>query len=155
MGAWIFQDIPGKKGYAPTLPDVIPIAEGQIRLEEELRHLANRILICDTDILETKVYSDIYNGTSPEWLLQQVNHRYGNLYLLTYIDLPWEPDGIRDRPHNRHEMHRRFKNELIQRSLNFAEISGSYTERFLQATQAIDAFLNAWFRSSDIFLHLL
>ncbi len=131
-----------EKGHVPALPDVIPIAMGQMHLEEEMLCRANQVLICDTDILETKVYSDAYNGTSPEWLLQKIKERYGDLYLLTNIDLPWEPDGIRDRPHNRPEMHSRFKNELIQRNLPFAEISGNYQERFLLAVQAIDTCLN-------------
>ena len=42
------------------LSDIIPIAEGQIKLENQLSKLANRILICDTDLLETKVYSETY-----------------------------------------------------------------------------------------------
>ena len=38
--------------------DLIPIAEGQIRLENDLTEKANKLLICDTDLLETKVYSE-------------------------------------------------------------------------------------------------
>ena len=38
--------------------DLIPIAEGQIRLENYLTKKANKLLICDTDLLETKVYSE-------------------------------------------------------------------------------------------------
>jgi NadR type nicotinamide-nucleotide adenylyltransferase len=130
-----------QQGYTPALQDVIPIAKGQMHLEDLLILQANRILICDTDILETKVYSDAYNGTSPEWLLQKVPERYAHLYLLTDIDLPWEPDGIRDRPDNRQEMHKRFKLELVHRNLLYVEISGNYRERFLQAVQAIDVCL--------------
>ena len=37
--------------------DLLPIAKGQINLENELALKANKVLICDTDLLETKVYS--------------------------------------------------------------------------------------------------
>ena len=40
--------------------DLIPIAKGQIKLENELAQKANKVLICDTDILQTKVYSEVY-----------------------------------------------------------------------------------------------
>ena len=40
--------------------DLLPIAKGQITLENELTKKANKILFCDTDLLETKVYSEAY-----------------------------------------------------------------------------------------------
>ena len=40
--------------------DLIPIAKGQIQLENELAKKTETILICDTDLLETKVYSEEY-----------------------------------------------------------------------------------------------
>ena len=123
------------------ISDVIPIAKGQMKLEDLALEKANRLLICDTDILETKVYSQAYNGACPQWLLDMIPQRLADLYLLTDIDMPWEPDGIRDRPYNREEMHSLFKNELIKRKLIFAEISGNYTERLNRAIAVIDKFI--------------
>ncbi|HCD23050.1 MAG TPA: nicotinate-nucleotide adenylyltransferase, partial [Flavobacteriaceae bacterium] len=40
--------------------DLLPIAQGQIFLENKLSKKADRLLICDTDLLETKVYSEAY-----------------------------------------------------------------------------------------------
>ena len=43
--------------------DLLPIAVGQMNLENKLSLTANKILFCDTDLLETKVYSETYyNG---------------------------------------------------------------------------------------------
>ena len=42
------------------LEDLIPIAVGQMKLENELTKVSEHILICDTDLLETKVYSETY-----------------------------------------------------------------------------------------------
>ncbi|MEE4247502.1 MAG: ATP-binding protein, partial [Kangiellaceae bacterium] len=42
------------------LEDLIPISVGQIKLENEAIKKANRVLVCDTDLLETKVYSEAY-----------------------------------------------------------------------------------------------
>jgi NadR type nicotinamide-nucleotide adenylyltransferase len=130
-----------QKGAACGLEDVIPIAEGQLQWEAEASIRASRLLICDTDILETKVYSQIYNGTCPPWLLRMVEGNLGDLYLLTDIDLPWVPDGIRDRPHQREEICRQFRTELEERNLPFAIISGDPEVRLQKAIRAVDEFL--------------
>jgi NadR type nicotinamide-nucleotide adenylyltransferase len=132
-----------QKGAAPGLSDVLPIAEGQLRWEAEAWPRAKGLLICDTDILETKVYSEAYNGTVPPALLREVEKHLGDFYLLADIDLLWVPDGIRDRPDVREEMYHRFRRELLVRELPFAAISGSARERLEKSIRAIDAFLSA------------
>ncbi len=42
--------------------DLLPIAKGQMALENTLAKKADKLLICDTDLLETKVYSEEYYG---------------------------------------------------------------------------------------------
>jgi nicotinamide riboside kinase len=124
-----------------TYRDVTPIGRGQLKLEQIGRQQARRLLICDTDLLETKVYSEAYYGRVPAWLLAAVPQHYADLYLLTDIDLPWTPDGIRDRGHEREAMHRRFLDELTQRRLPFVLISGPPDERLRQAVKAIDGLV--------------
>ena len=43
-----------------TEEDILTIASGQMGLENTLSKVANTILICDTDLLETMVYADLY-----------------------------------------------------------------------------------------------
>ena len=49
-----------RTGIICEYSDLLPIAKGQMRLENELAAKANRVLICDTDLLETQVYSEQY-----------------------------------------------------------------------------------------------
>ena len=42
--------------------DLLPIAIGQMKLENRLAKKADKVLICDTDLLETKVYSEEFYG---------------------------------------------------------------------------------------------
>ena len=71
--------------------DLLPIALGQMHLENELSQKTNTVLICDTNLLETKVYSEAYYSGSCDPLLEKfaIKNEY-DLYLLTYIDVPWE-----------------------------------------------------------------
>ena len=57
------QDKWDRKSEICNEEDLIPIARGQIQLENEGLKKANRLLVCDTDLLQTKVYSEVYyNG---------------------------------------------------------------------------------------------
>ena len=122
--------------------DLIPIARGQIALENELALKADRILICDTDLLETKVYSEEYYGglVHPNLDKYALKNQY-DLYLLTNIDTPWEADDLRDRPDQRQEMFQAFENTLIKYKRPFIQLDGSIKERMKLATAAIDKLL--------------
>ena len=124
--------------------DLLPIARGQIQLENELAQKANRVLICDTDILETQIYSEQYYDGRVDPLLRKyakINTYY--LYLLTDIDVPWEPDDLRDRPHQREEMFRAFEQALIDFDRNYVLLSGKLEQRMEKAIEEIDRLLKS------------
>lgn len=122
--------------------DLIPIARGQIALENKLALKADKVLICDTDLLETKVYSEEYYGgfVHPELDKYAVKNQY-DLYLLTDIDTPWEADDLRDRPDQREEMFAAFENALIRNERPYIKLSGSIKNRLKLAIEAIDKLL--------------
>lgn len=123
--------------------DLIPIAQGQIALENKLAKKADRVLICDTDLLETKVYSEEYYGgfVHPNLDKFAVQNQY-DLYLLTNIDTPWEADDLRDRPDQRIEMYRAFESALISNNRPYIKLNGSIRERMEVAVKAIDQLLS-------------
>lgn len=122
------------------MPEDIPvIARGQMALENARAKEANRILICDTDLLETKVYSEVYfDGYCDPQLKEAVKHHSYELYLLTYIDIPWEEDDLRDKPDEREQMFEQFRTALERNQRNFITLKGSREERFETAVNAID-----------------
>ncbi|MFD2551219.1 AAA family ATPase [Bizionia sediminis] len=125
-----------------TKQDVLPIAYGQMALENNLSTKANKLLICDTDLLETKVYSQAYyNGFVPEEVEKYAEENYYNLYFLTNIDLPWEPDGIRDKPQEREIMFQRFQNALETHQKPYVVLQGSLSNRFKIAVAHIQTLL--------------
>lgn len=122
--------------------DFIPIAIGQMALENKLAEKADKILICDTDLLETKVYSEeFYDGFVDEILEKAALENSYDLYLLTYIDTPWEKDDLRDRPDQRMEMFRAFENALIKHKRPYISLIGNKEARLKTATKAINEML--------------
>ena len=124
------------------LKDILPIAVGQMKLENKLAKKADKVLICDTDLLETKVYSEeFYNGFVDEELQKAANTNTYDLYLLTYIDTPWEADDLRDRPEQRLEMFTAFENALKTNSKNYILLKGDKETRLKNAINAIDKII--------------
>lgn len=118
--------------------DVLPIAIGQMTLENKMILKANNILICDTNLLETKVYSEFYyNGKCPEIVKKFALEHVYDLHFLTYIDLPWEADNIRDKPLERKEMFEAFEQALIINEKPYVLLKGTMKERFDEAVKHI------------------
>lgn len=122
--------------------DLLPIAEGQMRMENALAKKASKVLICDTDLLETKVYSEAYylghcDSILEKYALQNTYH----LYLLTSIDVPWVGDDLRDKPDERERMFLYFKDTLEKYNRNFITLSGAKKQRLTTAVKHIDKLL--------------
>lgn len=122
--------------------DLLPIAIGQMKLENSLAKKADKILICDTDLLETKVYSEeFYGGFVDDKLNEAATKNQYDLYLLTYIDTPWEEDDLRDRPEERLEMFKAFENALIKNKRPYLLLKGDKETRLKNATEAINKII--------------
>ena len=123
--------------------DLVPIAKGQMKLENELAQKTNTVLICDTDLLETKVYSEAYySGTCDPILEYYALKNSYDLYFLTYIDTPWEADDLRDKPNERERMFKAFENALIENNKPYVLLKGNKKERLNTAIKHIDNLLN-------------
>ncbi|MGB5816152.1 MAG: ATP-binding protein [Thermoanaerobaculia bacterium] len=133
-----------EKRSAPEYRDVEAIARGQIELEIKLAAEISGLLIQDTDLLSTVVYSHHYYGKCPRWIEYVLRERAAQLYLLAGIDVPWVADGDqRDRGDRREEMQQLFRQALIDRRLKFIEISGPLDNRLEAAISAIDELVRA------------
>lgn len=139
-----YAEVKATKNEALSKADVLPIAIGQMHLENEALRQANRVLICDTDLLETLVYSRYYyQGFSPDILVKKASENHYDLYFLTYIDLAWEADSVRDQPHNRKGMFEHFLNALEESKKPFVVIKGSFEERLETCKEHINNLLKS------------
>ena len=132
-----------KENKICELEDLLPIAFGQIKLENEYSQKSTKLLICDTDLLETKVYSETYYDGFCDPLLNKyaLENKY-DLYLLTDIDIPWAPDDLRDRPNNRKEMFKAFDEALIKYNRRYILVSGNKKKRLKLAINEIDKLIS-------------
>jgi len=122
--------------------DLLPIAKGQMTSENKIAPLAEKLLFCDTNLLEIKVYSQYYySGFCPKSILNSIEKSSYEYYLLLYPDLPWVEDDLRDRPNDRKNMFRIFENELKQSKRSYSVIKGVGIKRLEMAIGIIENLL--------------
>lgn len=120
------------------MKDILPIAAGQVQMENLLAKKANEVLFCDTNLLETVVYSKAYfHGFCEPSLLKHALKAHYDLYFLTYIDVPWVEDDLRDRPQQRDLMFAKFKEPLDVYNKPYIILKGTFQERFDTAKRKI------------------
>ena len=128
---------------ALTDADVSPIAREHIALADAAAARAGSagtdLIVLDTDLVSTLVYSRHYYGDAPAWIEPEARARLADLYLLCDVDIPWVADGIRDQPDNRGGMFERFRAELERLGACIVVIRGAGDERCVIADGAVGA----------------
>ncbi len=118
--------------------DMLSIAIGQIKQENELLSIANKYIFCDTNVLVTKVFSELNYGLCDALIEKAAqNHQY-DLFLLTDINVPWEKDDLRDKPEGRKSVFAVFKQTLIDSKKPFITLSGDNNSRLNKAITVIN-----------------
>lgn len=122
-----------------TWEDLLPIAQGQIALENSLAQQAglnnDKYLFCDTSLFELMVYAHWYYGDCPEVLTKAALDHHYDLIILTEVDIPWVADDLRDSPHEREAISTFFETMLNRYQIPFKKVGGSRPERVRAAEQ--------------------
>lgn len=116
---------------------VEPIARLAMQLDDEARAKNPAVLIHDTDLVSTVVYARHYYGSCPPWIFVEARARRADLYLLCLPDLPWEADGVRDRPTMRAELLALFRETLQAIDATYTVIGSAGDARREAAEQAL------------------
>jgi NadR type nicotinamide-nucleotide adenylyltransferase len=134
-----------RKGGELDASDVAPIAREHVRLAdaaaERARAAGKTLLVLDTDLLSTVVYARHYYRMVPPWIERVERARRAELYLLCDVDVPWIPDGIRDRPQNREAMFALFRDALVRRKARYVVVRGGWEERWAIAERSVAAVM--------------
>ncbi len=136
-----------RHGAALIYADVDPIGRGQQAGEDAALARAAAegaaLVVLDTDLVSTMVYSRHYYGDCPAWIEEAARRRLGDLYLLHHVDVEWVSDGRqREQPERREELFARFRDALAGLGARVADVAGPWDERRLRAAAALDSLLS-------------
>ena len=121
-----------------SVDDMLPIAYGQAKLENEQTLIANKYLFCDTNLMVTKVFSEVYYNYCDPLLNEAASQHQYDLFFLTNIDVPWEKDDLRDKAEGRESVFAVFKQSLIDHNKPFLTLSGDKNLRLKKAIAIIE-----------------
>ena len=142
-------------GTKYTYDDLLIIAKGQIKNEEKSIELLDlkiednnnqakrNKLILDTDMYVMKVWCEYVFNNCHHYILEQINQRNYDLYLLCDIDLTWAADDMREYPDDgpRLELFTIYKELLINQNTPWGIVSGAGAQRTTNAIQLIEQYL--------------
>jgi NadR type nicotinamide-nucleotide adenylyltransferase len=126
-----------------TYQDVEDIAKGQLLLEDQFALKANRYLFCDTELIVIKIWMEYKFKMVPDWINEQIRNRQYDHFLLCNIDIPWEPDPLRENPQLRRFFFEWFVREIESNNINYTIISGNQHLRQTNAINTIDTLFPA------------
>lgn len=118
--------------------DLEAIARGQIDMENQVIANSTKLVLCDTDLIVIKIWSEHKYNSCSSYVLEQIHERHYDHYLLTGTDIPYEEDPQREHPELRQHFYSIFKNELKALNKSFTEINGDQTHRLSKAIHVID-----------------
>jgi HTH-type transcriptional regulator, transcriptional repressor of NAD biosynthesis genes len=121
--------------------DIPRIARGQRSSEDALARNARGVLVCDTDLLTTVLWSDTLFGACPESVRREADLRSYDLYLLLDVDVPWIPDIARYLPDERRGFFDRCRRALEERGRPYLALGGDWDRRYADAVAAIERLL--------------
>jgi len=126
-------------GRAYEEADLLAIARGQLAAEDQAAATAKDYLICDTDLNVLKVWAEAKYGRCHTAILEAIARRRYDLYLLTYIDIGWEDDPLREhpRPEDRLYFYHQYRDIVMNSGMRWAAIHGTEEERLAQAIQHV------------------
>ncbi len=124
-----------------TEHDLLVIAKGQLMLEDTYAEKTTGPLICDTDLNVIKVWSEHKYQRCDSYITRQIAERKYDLYLLTGIDLPWQPDPLREHPDEamRQYFYNIYQTIVTQSGVPWFPVNGNENERLEKALGYINA----------------
>jgi len=126
-------------GAEYTFDDVIKMAKGQIKTQNEFFDSSQSLKLLDTDLYVYKVWiGEVYQKEIP-FVETNIKESTCDLYLLCDTDLPWEYDEFREHsdPKDRVRLFDRYKELLISNNEKVCVIQGDRESRLKKAIAEI------------------
>ena len=125
-----------------TLEQLVDIAEGHIKLENEKLAVANNYLFTDTNAITTYMFSMQYHGRADarlERLAEEAQNRYDIVFVCD-TDIPYEDTWDRSGDVNRMEFQKKILDDLRRRNINYTLIRGNLEERIGAVKMQLEKF---------------
>jgi len=126
-----------KSGYKRE--DLLKIAKGQY--QSILDATSDGIVFIDTDLLVVKIWSFEKYGECDSEIERLYSSLKIDFYLLTYPDLAWKNDPLRESKNELLSLYRVYKRELDKVGVPYKVITGQGNTRLINAVEFVNKFI--------------
>lgn len=122
--------------------DVCKIARHQVKQEKAtFDNLMIPLIFFDTELIITKVWFEYRYQKVPEFVTDQLEKNFFDLYLLCSPDLSWEPDPVREHGDDRDFFFNWYRKEIEHLKKPYVIIRGNGKSRTELAIMEVNQFL--------------
>ncbi|TNF46008.1 MAG: ATPase [Bacteroidetes bacterium] len=118
--------------------DLLIIARNQFKSNSQPTNLP--YLIADTEMTVLKIWSEVKYGTCAAEIMYLFEQQQFDHYFLSFPDIPWEDDPLREHPEMREELFHLYQSELESRQLPYTIISGDLEQRIDLCLKTLGVF---------------
>ena len=114
---------------------------GHKEYQQKTIEKSQNLVFLDTDLLNFKIWEELVFGKTHDFLDEEIANENDHLYLLTYPDIPWESDPLRENPENRLELFELNLDLIKKLNRPYQIVKGNYSNRFENALKAISLLI--------------
>jgi NadR type nicotinamide-nucleotide adenylyltransferase len=117
--------------------DLPTIAKGQLNLENQIIDKGDRPVFCDTDVVVVMVWHEFKYSEQSAELEALLKLQPARKYLLTYPDLPWQDDPLRENPKDLNAIFELYVSTLNRLGVDYSIVKGAGSDRLENAIAAL------------------
>ena len=121
-----------------NLQDLINIAKKQIDNCKETEREHPSILICDTEMLTSKIWAEDKYGNCPSIIEDLLQKQTYDLYILCKPDFPWVDDPLREDKDRREYIYKIYTDYCKNMKLHYIVSQGNTKDRLNSIKQFLD-----------------
>lgn len=122
--------------------DLLEIAEGQMKLEEQVAEISPDLILCDTGLEVIRVWSEWKYGQCHLDILKKSFEHQPDMFILLKPDVPWLPDPLRENPFDRDKLYDYYRDTLAEYDAKVIEVGDYWEHRFHTSIAAIDLLIH-------------
>jgi nicotinamide riboside kinase len=136
--------------YAYTVEELTYIAKGQVFVEQNAMSKTDKLLLCDTDLITLKIWSQEVFSTCDKKIVDMLEGQYKDdnyywhqrhYFLCSPDTIDWQPDPLRENPFDRDRLFDIYIKELQAHNQDYTILRGDFHTRYYTALSKIDDML--------------
>ena len=123
--------------------NLLTIAKNQLELENRVISKKPGLIFSDTDILVVMVWYQFKYQKRNKQIEALFDQHSPRKYLLTYPDLEWESDPLRENPNDLQQIFKMYEYALKSMDADYQVIKGQGDHRLTNAIKAVSSFIQS------------